>query len=1151
MQNRVSASESPVRQAKGPDQVSHQHGPQHGAPALAAGRPENATLQALQAQMDTSPGALQLRALQSQAAASPRAQRAPRRHEQAEGQRGGRANPTGLPDQLKSGIEVLSGMNMDSIRVHYNSDKPAQLAAHAYAQGTEIHLAPGQETHLPHEAWHVVQQAQGRVTPTLQMTGDVLINDDAALESEADRMGARALLAGRTAAASVPGGAPNANAQNALPALRADAVQRAGDRVVQRFALTLAVIHPVLGRSVIMNRYDDVHGIYYYHHTQAELRISYNASSDQFLDHQNRPIAAPPGFNEDAGPIARVASAQNTFRALEFETDSENRVVRARGRIYRNGTTAETGRSSDAQSGAWDHVQGIHRRMFKPLKEFNGGHIIAHHFGGSPGTDNMVPMEKKYNQSGSYKRFENALDVLLATESPLTIDVSVTYAADYNTLMGHLVTTDNGNKVAQIQGDQELHDIVMRTLGRIPSAITVNSLMNGANVDIKPANPASPMSTLRGTIARNFSLDSIRKEEFEKVGKGRDGDGSKKTFKPFEKSFGPRKRERIGKTKNYHGDYQTIYRDMPKPGITAYYPAGNGLAGGVRAYIWIDPMGAMNRHGGSDTIDSVDPAGANWNYFRKAIAGGGRNRIYKKGHLLNAGLHGPGADSRNLLPITTLANGDMSRNFEEPVKKSDALINPAKGVIWETRTSAALVSRPPGWTLHAAAGRNSGHLFNEEAKLPQFIECIAWEAIQHNGVIEQGRTIVSHRVWNKHPDDADGVLGETIAGNQANDTQIDARLPPNRNNVQGHVPVVPRAAQQGGHARGYSLDHDWLIHHIALLAEFKRGAHERGYDLGFARAGPGSQANWHPQVAFEFLEGYRKGEERFYYSNGFYTEPFVMPSGPDQRLNERYLDGRYARGKEIGKALGSAPAAPVAHDPIAQGYTDGLYERGKDDAGRRLAAAGDEANYMEGYIKQYGRSAYDNGYDLLAPPQPYATFDATVYGEAYDEGQYDRGYDDGNVLADFQTGQTQGYIEGYRDGAFDYGREDGYDGKDAASDDGDYLDGHARGIEEREFDRGHDDAYGNQAFADANTDYGAGYFSGAGERMFDDGYDLLPPTFPLEYEPFAEQYRQGEFERGREDGYHHSILPDRYSEAYIQGYTLGLEERDSEIDTSD
>ena len=104
-----------------------------------------------------------------------------------------RPNNTGLPDNLKAGIENLSGMSMDHVKVHYNSTQPAQLNAHAYAQGSDIHVAPGQERHLPHEAWHVVQQAQGRVQPTVQMRQTVAVNDDAGLETEADRMGAQAL----------------------------------------------------------------------------------------------------------------------------------------------------------------------------------------------------------------------------------------------------------------------------------------------------------------------------------------------------------------------------------------------------------------------------------------------------------------------------------------------------------------------------------------------------------------------------------------------------------------------------------------------------------------------------------------------------------------------------------------------------------------------------------------------------------------------------------------------------------------------------------------------------------------------------------------------------------------------------------------------
>jgi hypothetical protein len=103
-------------------------------------------------------------------------------------------NRTGLPDALKSGVEALSGMDLSDVRVHANSGQPAQLNALAYAQGNEIHLGPGQEQHLPHEAWHVVQQRQGRVQPTMQLAG-TSVNDDAALETEADVMGAKALQA--------------------------------------------------------------------------------------------------------------------------------------------------------------------------------------------------------------------------------------------------------------------------------------------------------------------------------------------------------------------------------------------------------------------------------------------------------------------------------------------------------------------------------------------------------------------------------------------------------------------------------------------------------------------------------------------------------------------------------------------------------------------------------------------------------------------------------------------------------------------------------------------------------------------------------------------------------------------------------------------
>ncbi len=59
-----------------------------------------------------------------------------------------RENNTGLPPGLKAGIERFTRLSMDDVRIHYNSSKPAQVQALAYTQGTDIHVASGQEQHL-------------------------------------------------------------------------------------------------------------------------------------------------------------------------------------------------------------------------------------------------------------------------------------------------------------------------------------------------------------------------------------------------------------------------------------------------------------------------------------------------------------------------------------------------------------------------------------------------------------------------------------------------------------------------------------------------------------------------------------------------------------------------------------------------------------------------------------------------------------------------------------------------------------------------------------------------------------------------------------------------------------------------------------------
>lgn len=93
---------------------------------------------------------------------------------------------TGIPDNLKHRFESRSGYSFDDVRIHYNSEKPAQLQALAYTQGNEVYIGPGQERHLKHELAHVVQQKQGIVRANAEINGQPL-NTEEALERAADR----------------------------------------------------------------------------------------------------------------------------------------------------------------------------------------------------------------------------------------------------------------------------------------------------------------------------------------------------------------------------------------------------------------------------------------------------------------------------------------------------------------------------------------------------------------------------------------------------------------------------------------------------------------------------------------------------------------------------------------------------------------------------------------------------------------------------------------------------------------------------------------------------------------------------------------------------------------------------------------------------
>lgn len=104
-----------------------------------------------------------------------------------------RPGDNALPPHVRRGIEGLGGVSLDDVRVHYRSPEPARVDAQAFTRGNVIHVAPGAEHHLAHEAWHVVQQRKGRVRATARTATGQPLNDDEALEREADVMAKRAV----------------------------------------------------------------------------------------------------------------------------------------------------------------------------------------------------------------------------------------------------------------------------------------------------------------------------------------------------------------------------------------------------------------------------------------------------------------------------------------------------------------------------------------------------------------------------------------------------------------------------------------------------------------------------------------------------------------------------------------------------------------------------------------------------------------------------------------------------------------------------------------------------------------------------------------------------------------------------------------------
>ncbi|MEH1926897.1 eCIS core domain-containing protein [Nostoc sp.] len=272
-------------------------------------------------------------------------------------------NKTGLPDNLKAGIENLSGMAMDDVRVYYNSDKPAQLQALAYTQGTHIHVAPGQEKHLSHEAWHVVQQKQGRVKPTIQEKG-IEINDDDTLEKEADLMGVKAFQIKQAygAGAKIP-------------------FQKATDRDnPEKFSLNIPDI-------------------------SSSGKIISSMSGTQVAQLFTVPPGAPPG--------AGVRNRNLNQNGVPDESHITTRHGQSNDLV---------GTVPGVNINGWPYIQGVNA-----TGAWVRFHLVNQQIGGLGNQDNLVPTSQATNQNANWRNFERTCQHHVGQQTSVHVTVDVQY----------------------------------------------------------------------------------------------------------------------------------------------------------------------------------------------------------------------------------------------------------------------------------------------------------------------------------------------------------------------------------------------------------------------------------------------------------------------------------------------------------------------------------------------------------------------------------------------------------------------------------------------------------------------------------------------------------------------------------------------------
>ncbi len=102
-----------------------------------------------------------------------------------------------LPEEVQTKMENSFSQDFSNVNIHKDSSSAQDIHAKAYAQGNDIHFAPGEydpsskagHELIGHELTHVVQQKQGKVNSSTINRKSLAITQETEFEKEADEAG--------------------------------------------------------------------------------------------------------------------------------------------------------------------------------------------------------------------------------------------------------------------------------------------------------------------------------------------------------------------------------------------------------------------------------------------------------------------------------------------------------------------------------------------------------------------------------------------------------------------------------------------------------------------------------------------------------------------------------------------------------------------------------------------------------------------------------------------------------------------------------------------------------------------------------------------------------------------------------------------------